>query len=413
MNAIILTIGDELLIGQVVNTNAAFISQRLNAIGVEVVRMLTVGDGREEITRALGEAYAACDAVLVTGGLGPTHDDITKNVLCAFFETDLVSDPGVRAAIEGFLRQRGASWTAASEEQTMVPRSCTVIPNRMGTAPGELFERGGKFVIALPGVPYEMEAMIDETVIPFLRARAAGTTIVHRTLKTTGIAESVLAAKFGDIDDLVRGAKLAFLPSPGGVRLRITVTDSDPARARARAGDIEERIRAVAGEYIYAAGEIELEEVLGALLAGRNLTIGVAESCTGGLISHRLTNVPGSSRYLLASVVSYSNAAKTRLLGVSEELLLAHGAVSEEVACAMAAGVRAASGADIGLSTTGIAGPTGGSAGKPVGLVWVGYADSGQTFARRYQLGGERIRIKERASQAALELVRRTLLGRS
>jgi nicotinamide-nucleotide amidase len=410
VKALILTIGDELLIGQVVNTNAASIAQHLNGAGVEVARMLTVGDGHGEIDRALAEGVRDHDLVLITGGLGPTHDDITKRALCRFFGTDLVSDPGVRATIEDFLRQRGASWTEASEEQTMVPRACTVIPNAHGTAPGELFERDGKIVIAMPGVPYEMEAMMTQTVVPYVRAKAGGAAIVHRTLRTTGIPESVLAAKFGDVETLLEGASLAFLPSPTGVRLRITVVDTDADNARARVERIEERIRAVAQEYIYGTGDEELEDVVGAILAAGGLTLAVAESCTGGLIAHRLTNVPGSSRYLLAGVVSYSNPSKTSFLGVPEALLAAHGAVSEEVARAMAAGVRSATGASIGLATTGIAGPTGATAGKPVGLVWIGYADARGAFAQRYQLGGTRIRIKERASQAALELLRRALL---
>jgi nicotinamide-nucleotide amidase len=413
VKALILTIGDELLIGQVVNTNAASIAQHLNGVGVEVARMLTVGDGPEGIHRALVEGVRDHDIVLVTGGLGPTHDDITKKALCRFFDTDLVSDPGVRATIERFLRQRGSSWTPSAEEQTMVPRACTVIPNAQGTAPGELFERDGKIVIAMPGVPYEMEGMMADTVVPYLRAKGTGMTIRHRTLRTTGIAESVLAAKFGDVEALLEGASLAFLPSPTGVRLRITVIDPDPRQAEARSERIEGRIRAVAEEYIYGTGDQELEEVVGEILASRGETLALAESCTGGLIAHRLTNVPGSSRYLLAGVVAYSNPSKTSFLGVPETLLKAHGAVSEEVARAMAAGVRAATGASVGLSTTGIAGPTGATADKPVGLVWVGYADAQRSFARRFQLGGQRVRIKERASQSALELLRRSLLGRA
>lgn len=411
MKAHILTIGDELLIGQVVNTNAASIATQLNGAGVDVARMLTVGDDDAEILRALADAFREADAVIVTGGLGPTHDDITKKALCTFFETDLVSSPEVREAIERFMVQRGHPWSPASEEQTMVPRGCTVIPNRHGTAPGQFFERGGKVVIAMPGVPYEMEYMMRDFVLPWLQSRPSGAAILHRTLRTTGIAESILSARLGDLVALLGGAKLAFLPSAGGVRLRITVMDDDPDRARRRVADVEAGIRASASEYIYGAEDEEIEDVVGRLLAERGLSIGVAESCTGGLVSHRLTNVPGSSRYLLAGVVAYSNASKVRLLGVPEELIASHGAVSMEVAAAMAAGMRANSGASIGLATTGIAGPSGGSAAKPVGLVWIGYADADRTFARRFNLGGERVRIKERASQSALDLLRRALLG--
>ncbi len=413
MKALILTIGDELLIGQVLNTNAAFISDKLSGAGVEVVRQLTVGDEASEILRALREGYDALDAVLITGGLGPTHDDITKKALCTFFQTDLVSDPGVRQCIERFLAQRSQPWSDASEEQTLVPRGCTVILNHHGTAPGALFERGGKYVFAMPGVPYEMEYMMNDFIVPLLRSRAGGKTIVHRTLRTTGIPESVLSARLGNIEEMLGGARLAFLPSAGGVRLRISVVDADSGRAEARARAVEERIRAKAEEFIYGTGEEEIEEVVGRLLVERGLTIALAESFTGGLVSHRLTNVPGSSRYLLASVVAYSNDAKRAILGVPAELIKTQGAVSEEVAVAMAAGARTVSGASLGLSTTGIAGPSGGTPEKPVGLVWIGYADRERSFARRFTMGGERVRIKERASQSALELIRRTLLGLS
>jgi nicotinamide-nucleotide amidase len=411
MKSIILTIGDELLIGQVVNTNASSIARKLNGAGIEVVRMLTVADEEEEIVKAFEEAFPAFDVVVVTGGLGPTHDDVTKKAVCRFFHTDLVSDPDARKSIENFLKERNYAWSAASEEQSLVPRGAVVIPNNHGTAPGELFERENKFFIVLPGVPHEMEFMMDDFVVPYFKSKGGGTFILHRTLKTIGISETVLAARLGPTGDFLDRARLAFLPSPSGVRMRITVVDADRRAAEERIGRIESHIRVKAGSYVYGTGEEDLEEVVGKMLRERRLKIAVAESCTGGLIGHKLTDVPGASGYLDRVVVAYSNVSKTDLLGVPPGLIEQHGAVSREVAEAMASGVRTRAGADIGISTTGIAGPDGGSPEKPVGLVWIGYSDAATTSAAEFRFGTERLIVKERAAQAALDRVRRGLLG--
>jgi nicotinamide-nucleotide amidase len=411
MKSIILTIGDELLIGQVVNTNAAFIAEKLNDVGIEVVRMLTVGDDEDEIVRAFEESFRTFDVVVVTGGLGPTHDDVTKKAVCRFFQTDLIPDPEARKSIEKFLKERKYAWSAASEEQCLVPRGAVVIPNSHGTAPGELFQRENRFFIVLPGVPHEMEYMIDEFVVPFFKSKSGGTFILHRTLKTVGISETVLATRLGPPGGFLEGARLAFLPSPSGVRMRITVIDTDRTAAEERIRRIESHIRAAAGPCIYGTGVEELAEAVGTILRERQLRIAVAESCTGGLIAHKLTDVPGASAYLDRAVVTYSDRSKTDLLGVPAELIRKHGAVSREVAEAMAAGIRTGSGADIGLSTTGIAGPTGGSPEKPVGLVWIGYSDANKTSAVEFRFGTERLIIKERAAQAALDRVRKGILG--
>jgi nicotinamide-nucleotide amidase len=410
MNAHIITIGDELLIGQVINTNQAFIGEKLSAIGVDIAAMTTVGDDMEAILGVFRRAWESGRVVIVTGGLGPTHDDITKKAVCRFFETDLVSDPSVRSHIEGLLARRNMPWTPAAEDQTMVPRAATVFPNPVGTAPGLRISRGERHFFVLPGVPYEMEVMISGSVIPFLAPLAVTAAIRHRTLRTTGIPESFLAQKLGDLDEILRGQTLAFLPSLTGVRLRITVHATDAGDADRQAAAIEERIRAKIAEYIYGVDEEELEDVVGRMLTLQGKTIAVAESCTGGLIAHRFTNVSGSSAYFERGVVAYSNASKTSLLGVPADVIAAHGAVSKEVADAMAEGIRRSAGASIGLSTTGIAGPTGGTAEKPVGLVWIGYADASGSLALKFTLGEGRARIKERASQAALEIVRRHLL---
>jgi nicotinamide-nucleotide amidase len=413
MKAEVISIGDELLIGQVINTNQAFIAEKLNSIGVSVGKMTTVGDDESSILESFGEALANHDLVLVTGGLGPTHDDITRTAVCKFFDTDLVVNDEALERVKGFFEKRGIVPKKVNEDQARVPRSCMVIQNHHGTAPGFLFERNGRYLIAMPGVPFEMKAMVENHILPFFAAKASGLVIQHRTLKTTGIGESFLAEQIGDISTLFSpkdGVTLAFLPGPTGTRLRITARADSTDAAGRKVELVEKRIRSKAGKYIYAADEEELEEVIGKLLLERRLTLAVAESCTGGLIADRITNVPGSSNYFERSYVTYSNESKLADLGVPSSLILRHGAVSSEVAEAMAAGVRTKSNSDIGLSTTGIAGPSGGSKEKPVGLVWVGYSDRAGTLALRFNFGDNRRRTKERAAQAALELLRRKLL---
>jgi nicotinamide-nucleotide amidase len=411
MTSEIVTIGDELIIGQVINTNQAYIAESLNGIGVDVVRMTSVGDDEERILDVFRSAWSKHDVVVVTGGLGPTHDDVTKKAVCSFFDTDLVKNDEVRSWVETLLQRRNIPWNSSAEEQTLVPRKARVIPNPVGTAAGMVFEEQSKCFIVLPGVPYEMKAMIDQSVVPMLSRRASGLVIRHRTLRTTGISESLLAHHLGNVDHLLQGARLAFLPSPTGVRLRITVHAKDSSIADRHVAEVEHRIRERVQKYIYATGEEELEETLGGMLSSRKLTIAVAESCTGGLVTDKLTNVSGSSAYFGLGVIAYSNSAKSGLLGVPEQLIDEYGAVSKEVAQAMAEGIRRVARSDIGLSTTGIAGPTGGTPGKPVGLVWIGYSDGRATLALRFNFGDARKRNKERAAQAALELVRRRILG--
>jgi len=373
--------------------------------------MSTVRDDHGDILRALQEAWTRSDLLVTTGGLGPTHDDVTKHAVCTFFDTDMVSDQQVRQRINSFLKARRKDWTPSAEEQTMVPRSATVFLNPAGTAPGLGLEKEGKLLVVLPGVPYEMREIMLASIAPYLAKRTTLPPIMHRTLRTTGIPESALARQIGSLDAILKGATLAFLPSPRGVRLRITVQDNNPVLAEKRVQAIEVELRSRIGKYIYGRDNEELEEVVGRLLAERGLTIATAESCTGGLIANWLTHGSGSSAWFERGVVAYSNQSKVDLLGVPDTLIAAHGAVSREVAEAMARGIREAANTDIGLSTTGIAGPTGGTANKPVGLVWIGYCDGSETLALKFHLGDERIRIKERASQAALEIVRKRILS--
>jgi nicotinamide-nucleotide amidase len=418
--AAVITIGDELLIGQVTNTNAAFIGQRLSEAGIEVMRMVVVGDEYQEIMDVFKKYHGTVDAVLVTGGLGPTHDDITKKVVADFFNARLVMDNVVLENVRDRLSKRNIPMRKVNDEQALVPEGCEVLMNHWGTAPGLFFENNGKVFVVMPGVPHEMQNLMTEYVIPRLKAKAVGQVIKHRVLKTNGIAESSLydlirqkdGGQVGNIEEILGDkARLAFLPSQFGVRLRITVKAPTIEEADSIVAEVERKIRNKAGKYIYAEGEVELEEIVGKLLKEKSLSISVAESCTGGYISHRITNISGSSTYFNRGVVTYSNEAKIELLHVGDELIRKFGAVSEEVARAMAEGIRNVSGTDVGVSVTGIAGPTGGTPDKPIGLVFIGLADRVGTIVKRFMLPDERIRFKERTSQAALELVRKRILG--
>ncbi|MCX6120308.1 MAG: competence/damage-inducible protein A [Ignavibacteriales bacterium] len=413
MKAEIISIGDELLIGQVINSNQAYIAEKLNSVGIFGDKMTTVGDDEQEILSAFQEAYATHDVITVTGGLGPTHDDITRSVVCRFFQTDSIINDEALENVKRIFAQRKSAPRKINEDQALVPRGCIVIQNRLGTAPGYFFERDGKYFIVMPGVPYEMKAMMDDFVLPFFEKHKTGLIIRHRTLKTTGIAESFLAEQIGDVHKIFSpdsGITLAFLPSSLGVRLRITAKANSVEEAENKIRGVETALRGTIDKFIYAAGDVELEDTIGKLLSERKLTIAIAESCTGGLIADRMTNVSGSSNYFERGIITYSNKSKTDELDVPSELISQHGAVSREVAEAMALGIRTRSNTDIGISTTGIAGPTGGSTEKPVGLVWIGYSDKDKTFALQFNFGGGRRIIKERAAQAALELVRRKIL---
>lgn len=410
MRAEIIAIGDELLIGQVVNTNAAFIAQQLNAVGIAILRTTTVGDDENEILKALQESVENADVTIVTGGLGPTHDDITKKTICKFFNTDLTMNQEVLLNIREQLKRRNVLPTKVVEEQALVPRIASVIRNEVGAAPGLFIEQSHRYFFALPGVPHEMERMVDNFIAPLLRSKRSGQAILHRTLNTTGITESALAEKLDNLPALLGEAKLAFLPSTSGVRLRITVVNKEAGVAVDLINEVESRIRSKVEKYIYGVEDETLEQSIGTLLVELHLRLAVAESCTGGLIAHRLTNVSGSSRYFDRGVIAYSNQAKVDNLNVPLESIEIHGAVSKEVAEAMASGIRQIAQTDIGISTTGIAGPTGGTPEKPVGLAWIGYSDAQETMAIKFQFGHGRLQIKERTAQAALNLIRRKLL---
>lgn len=413
MKAEIITIGDELLIGQVINTNASYIGKKLSETGISVARIVSVGDSEKDIIDELKYAFENFDVVILTGGLGPTHDDVTKSAICKFFNTGLVLNEDVLNQVKEFLAKRGRTeLNEANKSQALVPEKAKIIMNYWGTAPGFLFEENGKIVIVMPGVPKEMMGMMENFVINYLSKKSTGSVIKQKVLKTTGIPEAYLYERLKDtVEEIEKFCKIAFLPSALGVKIRITVKAETKEKADALVEEAEKKIREKVEKYIYGVDDEELEMVIGKLLVEKGLKIAVAESCTGGLIADRITNVPGSSKYFERGIVAYSNEAKIQILGVSEELIKNYGAVSREVAEAMAEGVRKISGADIGISTTGIAGPTGATLTKPVGLVWIGYSDKNETFAKEFRFGDDRLENKQRASQMALEILRRKLLG--
>lgn len=413
MKAHILTIGDEILIGQVVNTNAAFIGEMLLNINIEITKNSTVGDDENAIISEFESAFSKNDLVIVTGGLGPTHDDITKKCVVDFFDTTLIKNDEVFEDVVSIFQKRNIPMAKVNEEQALVPKIAKIIRNYYGTAPGLWIEKKGKIMVVMPGVPFEMKEMMHNYVVPKLSdvVQDSGIVIKQTTLLSTGIGESLLFEKIGDISEILDGAKLAFLPSQFGVKMRITVKEKTKVAAKNKILEVEQKLRSKVGRYIYGRNDDTLEEVVARLLEERGLTIAVAESCTGGLIANLLTNVNGSSKFFERGVVTYSNGSKVELLKVNEDMIVHFGAVSLQVARQMAEGIKSVSGTDIGLSVTGIMGPTGASADKPVGLAFIGLCDDKVCTAKKVIFGNNRIINKERTAQAALDMLRRYLLG--
>lgn len=417
MQATVLTIGDELLIGQVRDTNASWLGEQLTLAGVVVRRMATVGDDEKTLQSELRQSLAESDLVVTTGGLGPTGDDRTREAIAGLFGVESALRDEILKDIRERFELRGRAMPESNRCQAMVPAGFEALSNRLGTAPGlwreiRQGEAAGSMLAVLPGVPREMKHLFIEEVLPRVRRRGGLRNIVHLTLRTAGMGESSLQETVGDVSDLLSDTlRLAWLPGPGGVRLRMTAFDGAREEADRRIASLEARLRDRIGEHIYGANDETLEEVVGHMLRERSLTVAVAESCTGGYVAHALTNVPGSSEYVAGGVVAYSNRAKMDMLGVSPDALREHGAVSEKVAAQMAEGARRRLGADLGLSTTGVAGPDGGTAEKPVGTVWIGYADAGGVSARRLQLVRDRLLNKQLAATFLLEKVRKNLLA--
>ncbi|MBI4383033.1 MAG: competence/damage-inducible protein A [Nitrospinae bacterium] len=406
----IVVIGNEVTSGLVRDSNSGEIGARLLAVGVDVSRSAAVGDDEEQIVDAVRQAMGRVDVVVVTGGLGATHDDITKRVLAGLFRSGFRSDPAVRETVEGIFRARGMEAPGNALTQCEVPDNARILYNEKGTAPGLMFEKDGKRVYALPGVPLEMRHLLEKYVLPDMAQIGGGMKTESRVLWTTGISESGLWEKIGPADPLERHAEVASLPSHLGVRIRLSAWGESLDEVRARLDAAEKILREKADEYIFARDGETMEGAVGELLRRKKLTLAVAESCTGGLIGHRLTNVPGSSDYFLEGAAVYGNRAKENRLGVDPDLLSKHGAVSREAALSMAEGIRRTAGADIGLAVTGIAGPTGGSETKPAGLTFIAVNDAQGAQCEKFLFHQDRVLNKERAAQAALNLLRLWLL---
>jgi len=411
MRSAIITIGDEILIGQVTDTNAVWISQQLNAIGVQVGEMVTVSDEAGQINSTLDRYIGHFDLLIMTGGLGPTTDDITKQTLAAYFGSKMVTVQEVKDKIIAYFKERGRSMIESNLKQADVPEVCRVLMNYHGSAPGMWFEKEGTILISLPGVPYEMKGLMEDHVLPELISRNNVSQVVHRTIMTQGVPESYLAAMLRDWESaLPECVKLAYLPRPGIVRLRLTIVDKCAKDAEQILDVTIAKLLDIIPEHIFGYDDISLEESLGELLRDRGLTLASAESCTGGNIARMITSVPGSSSYYSGSVIAYENRIKSEVLGVDPLVIEEKGAVSREVVEQMARGVRQLMGTDTSISTSGIAGPDGGSDEKPVGTTWVCVQYGEDSFAKIYHFGGTRERIIDQASNTALQLLRRLLL---
>lgn len=412
-SAEIITIGDEILIGQTVDTNSAWISSRLNLLGVGIGRITSIADRREEIIASLDESLGRSDLVLMTGGLGPTSDDITKETLAEYFGSRLVTDTGVLKEVADRLKKRNLEMNDNNRRQAIVPDNCTVLVNRAGTAPGMMFSRGEKRVISMPGVPSEMKYIMKEHVLPMIAMQAGRNVIIHKNIMTYGTFEAKLAERLQDFErGLPPEVRIAYLPSYGLIKLRLTGIGTDEIQTQAIIGEQVRKLYTVIPDVIYGEDETTLEEVIGGLLLKAGLTVSTAESCTGGKLSSLITSVPGSSAWYLGSVVAYHNSIKTGLLGVNPDTIRIHGAVSEETATEMAAGVRRVTGSDYSVAVTGIAGPEGGTETKPVGTVWIAIASDGGILTELHRFADDRAVNILRASYTALNMLRKQIISR-
>ena len=410
ITAELLTIGDEILYGQIVDTNSQWMSVELSNAGIKVIRKTSIGDQENEILTAFEEAEKRADIILITGGLGPTSDDMTKPCLAKYFKCELKLDQEALAEVTEFFTSRGRELTEINRQQAFLPGCCEKITNKMGTAPGMWFEKNGKVFVSMPGVPHEMKRMMTDIIIPKLQQNFKTPVIYHKVIRTTGIGESFLSEKISEWEkSLPQHIKLAYLPSLDGVKLRLTIVGDDQKKLIADAEYFVEKLKPFAGEYIYGYGEDPLEVVIGNILREKKLTLAAAESCTGGYVSHLITSVPGSSDYFSGSIIPYANVIKIKQLGVKAETLAQHGAVSEETIIEMANEVRTLFNTDIGVATSGIAGPGGATAEKPVGMIWIAYADKHQTVTKKLQLSKDRLINIKMASAVVLNLIRQSL----
>jgi nicotinamide-nucleotide amidase len=412
MLAEIITIGDEILIGQIVDTNSAWMAQQLNAVGIRIKQISSVSDDRQHILTALNEASQRADIILITGGLGPTKDDITKKTLADYFKVGFVEDKEALDNVARIFARYNRPLLEVNRQQAQVPANCQVLNNQNGTAPGMWFNHEGKVYVSMPGVPHEMMYMVEQQVIPKLKATFKLPFIIHKTLLTVGEGESFLAERIADIEDaLPPHIKLAYLPKLGQVRLRLSGYADDETLLQQQINDYAAQLVTRLGNVIAAEEDIALEKAIMNKLEERGQTLSVAESCTGGYIAHLFTQHAGSSATFLGGAVSYSNVLKESILGVEHEILLKHGAVSQETATQMVEGALRNFKSDYAIAVTGVAGPGGGTADKPVGTVWIGVAGNGHTVVEKFTFGNKRRQNMERTAITALGMLN-TLLSR-
>jgi nicotinamide-nucleotide amidase len=410
MTADIITIGDEILIGQVIDTNSAWIAEQLSLLGIKVRQMLSIADERELIIKALTEAHVNADLIILTGGLGPTKDDKTKPAICDFFQTKLVLNQASLENTSRIFKERNLKMTEENKKQAMLPESCIPLANKIGTAWGMWLEKEGTVTVSLPGVPYEMKYLMEHEVLPMLQKQYVLPSIVHKTIITQGIGESWLAEKIADWEDfLPKHIFLAYLPAPGIVRLRLSATGPDKDALEEEMEQQVEKLKQLIPDFICGYGKQTLQEIIGKLLMEKNQTISTAESCTGGHIAQLLTSVSGSSAYFMGSIISYADYVKENELGVNAAVLKEKGAVSREVAEQMALGAIKKLKTDYAISATGIAGPTGGRLDKPVGTVWIAIGTPNGVVSQKFLFGDNRERNIVRTSLTALNMLRKIL----
>ncbi len=411
MNAAIITIGDEILIGQIIDTNSAWIAEGLNLLGVKVDEILSISDDSRHIKDTLKRYEGNKELIIITGGLGPTKDDITKITLAEYFKTELKMNSEVLAHIEVLFNQRGMRVSEVNRLQAMLPVKCKLLHNPSGTAAGMWFERGGSVFISLPGVPYELKDIYHQSLLPELQKVIKGSVIVHRTIMTQGIPESILSERIKDWEGaLPVNVKLAYLPRPGIVRLRLTATGKSTIGAKEILEAEIQKLLKIIREDVYCLEDVPLEKVVADLLNVHSLTLATAESCTGGSIAKLITSMPGSSRYFKGSIVAYDNSVKESILNVKNESIQMYGAVSQQVVEEMAEGIRLKLGVDYSIATSGIAGPDGGSEMKPVGTTWIAISSAEKTISRKFLFGEHRGRNVEKATLTALNMLRKIIL---
>ncbi len=408
----IITIGDEILYGQITDTNSQWISAELDKIGIKTIRKSSIGDEKKQILNILHEASQRADVILMTGGLGPTKDDITKKTLAEYFNAKMVINETALKQVEKFFEERNLPILETNRQQASIPANATYITNRAGTAPGMWFEKNGKIFISMPGVPREMKVLMEEQMIPRIKDFFHTPVIFHRMIKVFGKGESQVADMIKDWEDnLPENIKLAYLPNYGHVRLRLTGIGQDEETLKQQVFAEEAKVTPLIEKYIYGYDKETLEENVGKLLVEHDKTVATAESCTGGYLAHLFTKVPGSSRYLMGGIVAYSNEIKMNRLGVKEETLKEHGAVSEATIREMAENVREKFGTDIGVASSGVAGPGGGSEEKPVGTVWIAYADENGTYSKKLMLTPNRQLNITVTANIILDLIRKKITG--